>query len=132
MSVKGSSNSHVAILARAMGVPTVMGLVDIPVNQLDGKELIVDGFEGQIFASPSADLRSYYQAICDEEDELIRGLEVLKDKPCETTDHHRVSLLVNTGLMTDVVRSLSHGAEGIGLYRTEVPFMIKDRFRVLR
>ena len=128
VSVKGSSNSHVAILARAMGVPTVMGLVDIPVNQLDGKELIVDGFEGQIFASPSADLRSYYQAICDEEDELIRGLEVLKDKPCETTDHHRVSLLVNTGLMTDVVRSLSHGAEGIGLYRTEVPFMIKDRF----
>jgi len=128
VSVKGSSNSHVAILARAMGVPTVMGLVDIPVNQLDGKELIVDGFEGQIFASPSADLRSYYQAICEEEDELFRGLEVLKDKPCETTDHHRVSLLVNTGLMTDVVRSLSHGAEGIGLYRTEVPFMIKDRF----
>jgi phosphotransferase system enzyme I (PtsP) len=128
VSVKGSSNSHVAILARSMGVPTVMGLVDIPVNQLDGKELIVDGFEGQIFASPSSDLRLYYQAICDEEDELIRGLEVLKDKPCETTDHHRVSLLVNTGLMTDVVRSLSHGAEGIGLYRTEVPFMIKDRF----
>ncbi|AXS84409.1 phosphoenolpyruvate--protein phosphotransferase [Marinobacter sp. Arc7-DN-1] len=128
VSVKGSSNSHVAILARAMGVPTVMGLVDIPVNQLDGKDLIVDGFEGQIFASPSADLRSYYQAICEEEDELIRGLEVLKDKPCETTDHHRVSLLVNTGLMTDVVRSLSHGAEGIGLYRTEVPFMVKDQF----
>ena len=42
----------VAILAWAMGVPTVMGLVDIPVNQLDGRELIVDGFEGQIFACP--------------------------------------------------------------------------------
>jgi phosphotransferase system enzyme I (PtsP) len=128
VSVKGSSNSHVAILARAMGVPTVMGLVDIPVNQLDGKELIVDGFEGQIFASPSADLRTFFQAICDEEDELDRGLEALRDKPCVTTDGHRVPLLVNTGLMTDVVRSLSHGAEGIGLYRTEVPFMIKDRF----
>lgn len=128
VSVRGSSNSHVAILARAMGVPTVMGLVDIPVNQLDGKELIVDGFEGQIFASPSAELRNYYQEICDEEDELFRGLEALRDKPCVTTDGHRVSLLVNTGLMTDVVRSLSHGAEGIGLYRTEVPFMIKERF----
>ena len=128
VSVKGSSNSHVAILARAMGVPTVMGLVDIPVNQLDSRELVVDGFEGQIFASPSADLRAFFQAICDEEDELVRGLEALRDKPCETTDGHRVSLLVNTGLMTDVVRSLSHGAEGIGLYRTEVPFMIKDRF----
>jgi len=128
VSVKGSSNSHVAILARAMGVPTVMGLVDIPVNQLDGKELIVDGFEGQIFASPSADLRAFFQEICDEEDELDRGLEALRDQPCITTDGHRVPLLVNTGLMTDVVRSLSHGAEGIGLYRTEVPFMIKDRF----
>ncbi len=128
VSVKGSSNAHVAILARAMGVPTVMGLVDIPVNQLDSRELVVDGFEGQIFASPSADLRAFFQAICDEEDELVRGLEALRDKPCETTDGHRVSLLVNTGLMTDVVRSLSHGAEGIGLYRTEVPFMIKDRF----
>ncbi|WP_091815459.1 phosphoenolpyruvate--protein phosphotransferase [Marinobacter mobilis] len=128
VSVRGSGNSHVAILARAMGVPTVMGLVDIPVNQLDGREMIVDGFEGQIYASPSQELRNFYQDICDEEDELVKGLEALRDKPCETTDGHRVSLLVNTGLMTDVVRSLSHGAEGIGLYRTEVPFMIKDRF----
>ncbi|WP_404368237.1 phosphoenolpyruvate--protein phosphotransferase [Marinobacter sp.] len=128
VSVRGSGNSHVAILARAMGVPTVMGMVDIPVNQLDGRELIVDGFEGQIFASPSDELRTYYQEICKEEDALFRGLEVLRDKPCETTDGHRVSLLVNTGLMTDVVRSLNHGAEGIGLYRTEVPFMIKERF----
>ena len=128
VSVRGSGNSHVAILARAMGVPTVMGMVDIPVNQLDGRELIVDGFEGQIFASPSDELRVYYQEICEEEDALFRGLEVLRDKPCETTDGHRVSLLVNTGLMTDVVRSLNHGAEGIGLYRTEVPFMIKERF----
>src|SRR5690554_5586758 len=86
VSVKGSSNSHVAILARAMGVPTVMGLVDIPVNQLDGKELIVDGFEGQIFASPSDDLRTVYQGIANEENELDRGLEALRDKPCETTD----------------------------------------------
>lgn len=128
VSMKGSSNSHVAILARAMGVPTVMGLVDTPVNQLNGRELVVDGFEGQIFASPSTDLRAFYQAIYDEENELIRGLEVLRDLPCETTDGHRISLLVNTGLMTDVVRSLTHGAEGIGLYRTEVPFMIKERF----
>ncbi|MDG5501355.1 phosphoenolpyruvate--protein phosphotransferase [Marinobacter sp. BGYM27] len=128
VSVRGSSNSHVAILARAMGVPTVMGMIDMPVNQLNGRELVVDGFEGQIYASPSADLRLFYQEICDEEDALFRGLEELRDKPCITTDGRRVPLLVNTGLMTDVVRSLSHGAEGIGLYRTEVPFMINERF----
>jgi len=128
VSVRGSSNSHVAILARAMGVPTVMGLVDVPVNQLDGRELVVDGYEGQIYASPSPELRAFYQSICEEELELVRGLEELRDKPCETMDGHRVSLMVNTGLMTDVVRSLTHGAEGIGLYRTEVPFMINERF----
>lgn len=128
VSVRGSSNSHVAILARAMGVPTVMGLVDVPVNQLDGRELVVDGYEGQIYASPSPELRAFYQSICEEEQELVRGLEELRDKPCETLDGHRVSLMVNTGLMTDVVRSLTHGAEGIGLYRTEVPFMINERF----
>ncbi|MGM0450672.1 MAG: phosphoenolpyruvate--protein phosphotransferase [Pseudomonadota bacterium] len=128
VSVRGSGNSHVAILARAMGVPTVMGLVDIPVAQLDGRELIVDGYEGQIFASPSAELKAFFESIIDEERELVKGLEELRDKPCETIDGHRVPLFVNTGLITDVVRSLSHGAEGIGLYRTEVPFMINERF----
>lgn len=128
VSVKGSGNSHVAILARAMGVPTVMGLVDIPINQLDGRELVVDGYNGQIFASPSQELRTYYTNIIKEERALTRGLEGLKNKPCMTKDGHRVSLWVNTGLMTDVVLSLSHGAEGVGLYRTEVPFMINERF----
>ncbi|MEQ6886102.1 phosphoenolpyruvate--protein phosphotransferase [Salicola sp. Rm-C-2C1-2] len=128
VSVRGSGNSHVAILARAMGVPTVMGLVDIPVAQLDGRELIVDGYEGQIFASPSNELKAFFESIIEEEQELVKGLEELRDKPCETLDGHRIPLFVNTGLITDVVRSLSHGAEGIGLYRTEVPFMINERF----
>lgn len=128
VSVRGSGNSHVAILARAMGVPTVMGLVDIPVAQLDGREMIVDGYEGQIFASPSAELKAFFESIMEEEQELVRGLEELRDKPCETLDGHRMPLYVNTGLITDVVRSLNHGAEGIGLYRTEVPFMINERF----
>lgn len=128
VSVRGSGNSHVAILARAMGVPTVMGLVDIPVAQLDGRELIVDGYEGQIFASPSTELKAFFESIIEEERELVKGLEALRDKPCETLDGYRIPLFVNTGLITDVVRSLSHGAEGIGLYRTEVPFMINERF----
>ncbi|WP_250656627.1 phosphoenolpyruvate--protein phosphotransferase [Alkalimarinus coralli] len=128
VSVRGSGNSHVAILARAMGIPTVMGLVDIPVSQLDSRELVVDGYNGQIHASPSAELRAFYNSIVEEEKELVKGLETLKNQPCTTQDGHRVSVWVNTGLMTDVVRSLSNGAEGVGLYRTEVPFMINERF----
>ncbi len=128
VSIKGSGNSHVAILARAMGIPTVMGVVDVPLSQLDDREIIVDGYNGNLFASPSRELRTYYQNLIDEERLLDENLEKLKHLPCETRDGHRICAWVNTGLMTDVVRSLHQGAEGVGLYRTEVPFMINERF----
>ncbi|MEC8444116.1 MAG: phosphoenolpyruvate--protein phosphotransferase [Pseudomonadota bacterium] len=128
VSVKGSSNSHVAILARAMGIPTVMGAVDLPYAQLEGKELIVDGYRGLLFSNPNDELREQYQAIYEEEQALAEDLEGLLHQPAETLDGHRIPLWVNTGLITDAVRSLDRGAEGVGLYRTEVPFMMKDRF----
>jgi len=128
VSIKGSGNSHVAILARAMGIPTIMGLVDLPLNQVDSMELILDGYSGELFVNPSEDLKKYYLQIVEEEKQLDAGLEKLKTLPCETKDGHRICAWVNTGLMTDVVRSLNQGAEGVGLYRTEVPFMINERF----
>ncbi|QUX97100.1 phosphoenolpyruvate-protein phosphotransferase PtsP [Marinomonas sp. CT5] len=128
VSVMGSGNSHVAILARAMGIPTVMGALDLPYAQLDKVELIVDGYLGKVFTYPSDALKENYQQIVDEERLLEEEYETLKDLPCETLDGHRLSLFVNTGLSADVARSLDRGAEGIGLYRTEVPFMVRDRF----
>ncbi|WP_028292030.1 phosphoenolpyruvate--protein phosphotransferase [Oceanobacter kriegii] len=128
VSVKGSSNSHVAILARAMGIPTVMGVVDLPYAQLHGKDLIVDGYRGILISNPDKDIRQQYQEIFEEEQALQEDLEVLRDEPAETKDGHRIPLWVNTGLLTDALRSLDRGAEGVGLYRTEVPFMMKDRF----
>src|SRR5690606_35759900 len=118
VSVRGSSNSHVAILARAMGVPRVMGVFDLPFARLEGRRLVVDGANRQISASPSTELLRFYKSSVEEERQLEKGLETLRDLPCETLDGHRMKLWVNTGLMTDVVRSLSHGAEGVGLYRT--------------
>ncbi len=128
ISVKGSGNSHVAILARTMGIPTVMGAVDLPYRKLDGRPLIVDGYNGTVLTSPSEATLARYGEVLKEEEQFVRGLEALIDLPCITPDHHRVSLWVNTGLMTDVVRSLDHGAEGIGLFRTEVPFLLSERF----
>lgn len=128
VSVKGSSNSHVAILARAMGVPTVMGAVDLPYAQLEGKTLIVDGYRGLLFSNPNDELSEQYQAIYEEEQALAEDLEGLLHLPAQTLDGHRMPLWVNTGLITDALRSLDRGAEGVGLYRTEVPFMMKDRF----
>ncbi|HEY3698232.1 MAG TPA: phosphoenolpyruvate--protein phosphotransferase, partial [Spongiibacteraceae bacterium] len=128
VSVLGSGNSHVAILARAMGIPTVMGCLDLPFTQIEGAELILDGYNGFVYYNAPVELRTQFQAIYDEEQQISKGLEALRDLPCETTDGHRIPLWVNTGLMADVVRSLERGAEGIGLYRTEVPFLLRDRF----
>jgi phosphotransferase system, enzyme I, PtsP len=128
ISVRGSGNSHVAILARAMGVPTVMGAVDLPFTWMQDRELIIDGYNGTVHLNPQAELKQRFQEVLDQDRELSRDLESLRDQPCETLDGHRMPLWVNTGLMADVTRSLEQGAEGVGLYRTEVPFLLRDRF----
>ncbi len=128
ISVMGSGNSHVAILARAMGIPTVMGLVDLPYSKVDGIKMIVDGYHGEVFTNPSDILTKQYAAVVEEERELAKGLDALRELPCITLDGHRMPLWVNTGLLADVARAQQRGAEGVGLYRTEVPFMINQRF----
>lgn len=128
VSVQGSGNSHVAIFARAMGTPTVMGAVDLPYSKIDGIQLIVDGYHGEVFTNPSEVLRKQYAEVVEEERQLAQGLDALRALPCETLDGHRMPLWVNTGLLADVKRAQERGAEGVGLYRTEVPFMIKERF----
>ena len=128
ISVRGSGNSHVAILARAMGVPTVMGAVDLPYTRLQDRELIIDGYYGAVELNPPPELKQRYQELLEEDKALSRDLESLRDLPCETLDNHHLPLYVNTGLMADVARSLEQGAEGVGLYRTEVPFLMRERF----
>ncbi len=128
VSSRGSTNSHVAILARALGVPTVLGVSGIKVPQLEGEELIVDGYYGQVYRSPSIALRQEFMALMREEQEFDRELEALRDLPGKTLDSYTIGLYVNTGLAPDVGNALSVGAEGVGLYRTEVPFMTRDRF----
>ncbi len=128
VSVYGSGNSHAAILARSMGIPTVMGVVDLPYTKMDGRELILDGYSGCLYVNPSEELSEAYREILRGEEEEAVELATLRDLPAETLDGYRMPLWVNTGLVADVVRSLERGAEGIGLYRTEIPFMIRDFF----
>lgn len=128
ISVQGSSNSHVAILARALGIPTVTGALDLPYAKLEGLELIVDGYRGEIITNPGPVLRKQYRDLVEEDRQLSLGLNQLRDLPCTTTDDHRIALWVNTALLADVERAKDRGAEGVGLYRTEVPFMMRERF----
>ena len=128
VSIRGSGNSHVAILARSMGLPTVMGVVGMPGKKLDGQTIIVDGYSGCVVVNASESMLKRYQDVCEEEKLVSKGLEQLKDLPSRTTDGHVLPLMVNTGLMADFSRSLDFGAEGVGLFRTEIPFLLNDRF----
>lgn len=128
ISSRGSSSSHVAILARALGIPAVVGVQDIPVARMDGRELIADGYNGLVYVAPSPQIRREYERLAKEEAVLEAGLAELRDLPAETPDGYRMPLYANTGLLSDVTPSLRSGAEGVGLYRTEFPFMIRDRF----
>ncbi len=128
VSATGSISSHVAILARALGIPAVVGADDLPVSRIDGRELVVDGYQGRVYVSPTESVRKEYQRLAREEQELAAGLEALRDEPAVTPDGIRVPLYANTGLLSDITPSLTRGAEGVGLYRTEFPFMIRNRF----
>ena len=128
VSVLGSRNSHVAILARAMGIPTVVAAVDLPYTRLDGIELILDGYHGDVFTNPSLLLRQQYAEVVEEERLINRDLDSLRGLPCVTLDGHHLPLWVNTGLLADVKRAQQRGAEGVGLYRSEVAFMGTSRF----
>ena len=128
VSARGSGASHVAILARALGIPAVMGLDDLPVSRLEGQELVVDGYQARLFVRPSAAIRSEFLRLQHEEAQLSRELRDLIGLPSATLDGVHVPLLANTGLLTDITPSLRCGAEGVGLYRTEVPFLVRDRF----
>ncbi len=128
ISIQGSGSSHVAILARAMRVPTVMGVGDTPILELHDKEIIIDGYYGQVYVSPSQSLRVEFERLIQEEQKLDAKLEEIRDLPAVTKDGHRIGLMVNTGLGADISISLAAGAEGVGLYRTEIPFLMRDRF----
>ena len=127
VSVTGSRTSHVAILARAMGIAAVMG-ADVPVSRMDGLNVIVDGYRGQIYISPNLAVLEEFNRLAREEQELSADLASLQDLPSETPDGKHISLHINSGLLADLIPKETNGAEGIGLYRTEFPFMVRDRF----
>lgn len=128
VSVRGSRTSHVAILARAMSISAVMGVTDLPVSRIDGRTIIADGYSGRVFISPTEKVLNEFKRLIDEEAALSDELTELRDLPAQTEDGIEISLLVNSGLLSDITPSLQGGAEGIGLYRTEFPFMERQTF----
>lgn len=125
---EGAANSHMVIVARALGIPTVVGVTELPITTLDDIEMIVDAYQGRVFVNPPRRLRQRYKEVQKEEEQIAKDLKQYETKDAVTPDGISIPLFVNTGLMIDVVRGVQRGAKGVGLYRSEIPFMLRERF----
>ncbi|MAD16924.1 MAG: hypothetical protein CL579_12755 [Alteromonadaceae bacterium] len=128
ISIRGSSNSHAAIMARALGVPAVMGVTGVPLSLLDNKDILLDGYTGGIIVSPNQTIEREFQQLIHEEKLLSDKILSQDDLPAITKDNCLLSLLVNAGLSADIENTYSSYADGVGLFRTEIPFMMRQRF----
>lgn len=128
ISIRGSNNSHAAILARAMGVPAVMGCQNVTPALLEDKEILLDGYSGEVIVSPERNIKTEFIQLIDEESAITEKIDAEADKPCESVDGCRMSLYINAGLSAEVELNADQIGAGVGLYRTEIPFMLRERF----
>jgi phosphotransferase system enzyme I (PtsP) len=124
----GSSLSHAAILARSLGIPAVMGVSDLPLARLDGQEMVIDGGGGRVHVRISQAMRHAFETSIREQRRRTETLESVRPLQAVTKDGVEVALLVNAGLSADLELAATSGAAGIGLFRSELPFMLFDRF----
>lgn len=123
----GAANSHAAILVRAMGIPTVMG-ADIQPALLNQRLLIVDGYRGEVLVDPEPVLVKEYQRLVTEEIELSKLAEDDVEQPAALKSGERVQVMLNAGLSPEHEQLLGGRVDGVGLYRTEIPFMLQSGF----
>ena len=127
ISVYGGVSSHVAILARALGIPAVMG-VALSLDNINQKSVIIDGYAGCAILLPEHSVLTHYQRLLNEENELKKLVEPGEYKEAITLDGHKISILLNTGLSSSQNKEVAGLFDGIGLYRSELPFMLTDSF----
>ncbi|WP_125783602.1 phosphoenolpyruvate--protein phosphotransferase [Pseudoalteromonas rubra] len=128
ISVHGSANSHASILTRAMGIPAIWGIEDIPLLQFDGKDMILDAYAGRVYISPSDVLRNEYSTLKLKEGQLHDKFEAEHHLASVTADGERISLLLNAGLDLSTEHLSAKYCDGVGLYRTEAWFMQRGQF----
>ena len=125
---EGGPNSHVAIVARALGIATV-GEIDNATGIADpGDAIIVDGSAGDVHLRPLPDLEAAYAERVRLRARRQQQYQALRDLPCVTKDGVEITLLINAGLSVDLPHIADTGAAGIGLFRTELQFMVAPNF----
>ncbi len=119
----GGVTSHASILAKSFEIPTVVGVGHVAEVLHEGDNVIVDGNSGVVYVNPSVDVTREYTRLDKEYRAFNLELEEIRDAPAVTTDGHQLNLYANVGLLGDLHFADLHGAEGVGLYRTEFPFL---------
>lgn len=125
---EGSATSHVAIVARALGIP-VVGRCANALNVIDPLDaVLVDGDNGQIFVRPSEDAHDAFEQGLALRARRVESYAGLVGRQAVSKDGVAVSLNLNAGLLIDLPHLAGTGADGIGLYRTEIPFMVRSDY----
>ena len=128
ISEKGTETSHASILARALGIPFMINVASLPTHYLEGKLVIVDAYISKLYVNPHQGLLISYQRLIKSEKEKESMLQEITTLPSTTTDQHTIDIQSNVGFIADLDIAIEKGSTGIGLYRTEIPFMIRDKF----
>ena len=123
---EGGPTSHVSIVARALGIPTVGEIANAAGLVEPGDAIIVDGTTGDVHMRPPADIESAYAERVKLRARRQAQYHALRDRPCVTKDGHKFALMINAGLTIDLPHLDETGAAGIGLFRTEMQFMVAD------
>ena len=122
----GSLLSHGVIVARALGIPAVIGVTGLVPDQCNGREVVLDGYRGRVILDPAREVRAEFLRLRKQESEFQSELSTLRSLPSQTPDGRRVSLEANISLLNEVQLARDRGAAGVGLYRSEFPFLLRD------
>ncbi len=122
----GGHVSHASILARSLRIPAVSGVANVMDMLVDGQDVLVDGESGVVSVNPDAGLIQVYERHQVSRAAYLSHLDELRDVPCTTKDGERIFLRANVGLAQDLEDFANYGAEGIGLYRTEIYYLMRS------
>ena len=125
---EGSPTSHVAIVARALDIPVVGRVKGLLARVEPGDTVIVDGEHAQVFLRPGEDVQANFRDTVQDREAKAEIRSAMRELPAVTADGVEISLHLNVGLLVDMVALHETGAEGVGLYRTEIPFMVRSAF----
>jgi phosphotransferase system enzyme I (PtsP) len=121
--MQGSALSHTAIICRALGIPSIMGLTDLSIGYLEDCAIAMDGSLGDVCINPLPEDLDRYRQRMQEEQAISSQLQTLRDLPAETVDGVSIPLYVNLGIGADEGQLYRDEYEGTGLYRTEFFFI---------